>query len=187
MAKTESPLTAYAYETSRVLGKCGCLLVSGDMEKANVMTIGWGLIGMLWGRPVFMVAVRPSRHTFGFMERSGEFTVNVPGKGMEKTAAYCGSVSGRDADKFKECGLTVVKGGKVGAPVIEECPISYECRVIYKERIVPEKVPKGDMERWYPKGDFHTVYFGEILSTTADKDAAGELPKWIESSLIEDG
>lgn len=183
----EFPLTAYAYETSRVLGKCGCLLVSGNMEKANVgkanvMTIGWGLIGVLWSKPVFMVAVRPSRHTFGLIERSGEFTVNVPSKGMEKAAAYCGSVSGRDVDKFKECNITPVKGKKVATPVIAECPISYECRVIWKTKVdakvdgIIMPVPDDAAKRYYPSGDFHTLYFGEIVAVTADKDAAGKLP-----------
>ena len=70
-------LTKYADETITTLGKCGCLLLSGEKEKSNVMTIGWGLIGQLWGKPCFMVAVRPSRYTFKFMEESGEFTVLV--------------------------------------------------------------------------------------------------------------
>jgi flavin reductase (DIM6/NTAB) family NADH-FMN oxidoreductase RutF len=60
------------------------------------MTIGWGLVGRLWREPVFMVAVRPSRHTFKLIEETDVFTVNVPSDGMDATIDYCGTVSGRD-------------------------------------------------------------------------------------------
>jgi len=83
---------------------------------------------------------------------------------MEKAVAYCGEVSGREHNKFKESKLHLVKGKKVKVPVIKECRIYYECRVIHKlklnSRLVPDKVKK----RFYPKRNFHTVYFGEILA-----------------------
>jgi len=129
MAKKKIPLTGYAEETAKVLDRCGCLLVSGDMEKANVMTIGWGLIGVLWGKPVFMVAVRPSRHTFKFLEKFGDFTVNVPKRDMEEVAEYCGAISGRDCDKFKEKGLAIGRSKKVSSPIISDCIVHYECKV----------------------------------------------------------
>ena len=177
MAKIEIPLTGYAHETSEVLGKCGCLLVTGNMEKANVMTIGWGLIGMLWSKPVFMVAVRPSRHTFNLLEQTGEFTVCVPKKGMEDIVDYCGTVSGRDEDKIEKKGLAIIEGKMVNTPTISDCIINYECRVIFKTKISPQQVPEDAKQRWYPEGDFHTIYFGEILSTTAEEDAASQLPE----------
>jgi len=176
--KIKIPPTAFAAETSRTLEQPGCLLVSGDAKKANVMTIGWGAIGVLWGRPVFMVAVRPSRHTYKFMEETGEFTVNVPRKGMEAAVAYCGAVSGRDYDKFEEKRLTKLAGEKVKAPIIAECCVHYECKVLWKTKVddsvmaVPDEVKK----RFYPKGDLHTVYFGEIVTARADEDAAEHLP-----------
>ena len=176
MLKKDVDLTVYAYETSRVLSNCGCLLVSGTMDKANVMTIGWGLIGRLWGKPVFMVAVRPSRYTFKFMEECSEFTVNIPKKGMEEIVKYCGTVSGRDENKFKAKGLTIVAGKKVKAPIIFECVINYECKIIYKTKFIPEDVPKDVIERWYPNNDFHTIYFGEIVAARADEDAISKLP-----------
>jgi len=125
MAKVEVPSTAYAEDAARILAQCGCLLVSGNMEKANVMAIGWGLIGPLWGKPFFMVAVRPSRYTYKFVEKVGDFTVNVPKKGMEEIVDYCGSVSGREHDKFKEKGLTLVPSKRVNSPIISECAIHY--------------------------------------------------------------
>lgn len=171
MPKREVYPTAYADETMRMLERCGCLLVSGNPKKekkANVMTIGWGLIGRVWGKPVFIVAVRQSRHTHGFIERTGDFTVNVPKKGMEDAVAYCGKVSGREHDKFEEKGLTLQPSKKVKSPIISECIIHYECKVIYKTKLMPGDLPKNMIDEWYKKDDFHTIYFGEILATYAD-------------------
>jgi len=169
--------TDYAAETSRALEKPGCMLVSGDAKEANVMTIGWGAIGVLWGKPVFMVAVRPSRHTHALLERAGEFTVNVPRKGMEAAVAYCGAVSGRDVDKFSEKHLTKLPSEKVKAPIIAECGVHYECKVLWKTRVDDKviPVPAEVKNRFYPKGDFHTIYFGEIVAARADDDATESL------------
>jgi flavin reductase (DIM6/NTAB) family NADH-FMN oxidoreductase RutF len=57
-----------------------------------------------------------------------------------------------------------VKGKKVKVPVIKECKIHYECRVIHKLKLNPRLVPDKVKKRFYPKNDFHTVYFGEILA-----------------------
>ena len=176
MTKTEIPLTGYAHETSKVLGNCGCLLVSGTMDKVNAMTIGWGLIGMLWGKPVFMVAVRPSRHTFKLIEETEEFTVNVPRKGMEDIMEYCGTVSGKDENKIEKKRLSVEEGKMVNTPILPDCVVNYECKVIFKTKISEDQVSEDAKERWYPEGNFHTIYFGEILCTTADENAATEMP-----------
>ncbi len=171
MTKLKVPLTAYVEDTMRTLDRCGCLLVSGKMKKANVMTIGWGLIGRLWGKPFFMVAVRPSRYTHKFIEETRDFTVNVPKKGMEKIVNYCGSVSGREHDKFKEKGLTMTPGKKVNSPIISDCIIHYECKVVFKSKVVSSVLPKNIIRNYYPSEDDHTLYFGEILVTFADEDA----------------
>ena len=152
-------------ETLRKLPDPGLLLVSDKKNgKANVMTIGWGFPGIMWGKPVFIVAVRPSRFTHQFIENSGEFTVNVPGPRMEKTVAFCGEVSGRKHDKLKECKLAVAKGRKVRTPVIKKCKIHYECKVVHKLQIKPNLLPSEIKKAYYSKGDYHTVYFGEILA-----------------------
>jgi len=155
----------FAVETLQKLKDPGLLLVGAKKNgKRNVMTIGWGFVGIMWRRKVFVVLVRPSRFTHEFVEDGGEFTVNVPGEGMEKAVAYCGEVSGREHNKFKESKLHLVKGKKVKVPVIKECRIHYECRVIHRLRLNPRLVPDKVKKRFYPKKDFHTIYFGEILA-----------------------
>jgi len=152
-------------ETMRRMEDPGLLLVSAKKDgKSNVMTIGWGLIGVFWSVPVFMVAVRPSRFSHEFIEDSGEFTVNVPGDGMGDVVEYCGKVSGKKHDKFAECKLSLLKGKKAHVPVIKECKIHYECQVMHKLKVVPSLVPANVKKSLYPRGDYHTIYFGKIVA-----------------------
>lgn len=161
----DSYLEEYVVETIKRLEKPGLLLVSSNMEgKSNVMTIGWGLIGTFWSMPVFMIAVRPSRYTHGFIEERSEFTVNVPKDGMDEIVEYCGTVSGRKHDKFKECKLTLSKAKEANVPIMKECQIHYECQVVHKIKVIPELIPSNVKETLYPKDNYHTLYFGKILA-----------------------
>jgi flavin reductase (DIM6/NTAB) family NADH-FMN oxidoreductase RutF len=151
--------------TKRNLEGGGLLLTSvGSDGQNNVMTIGWGLVGRLWSKPVFMVAVRPTRHTFKLLEETNEFTVNVPSDDMDETVAYCGKVSGRDHDKIQERGLTLLSGKNVVSSMIESCVAHYECKVIGKSMVVPELLSSDVLGTSYTSGDYHTLYYGLILS-----------------------
>jgi flavin reductase (DIM6/NTAB) family NADH-FMN oxidoreductase RutF len=155
----------FVVETLAKLEDPGCLLVSAKKDgKCNVMAIGWGLVGVFWRMPVFLVAVRHSRFTHEFIEDSGEFTVNVPAEGLDKTVSHCGEVSGRKHDKFRECKLTLKRGKKVKVPLIKECKIHYECEVVHKLEVKPNNVPADVKTLLYPKDDYHTLYFGRILT-----------------------
>jgi flavin reductase (DIM6/NTAB) family NADH-FMN oxidoreductase RutF len=179
MTKKETIPINYLYEMHHMLRNGGLLLVSvGSDGKPNVMTIGWGLIGTLWSKPVYMVAVRKSRYTHALMEETGDFTVNVPKKGMEEITKFCGTVSGRDHDKFKEARLTPIQGRKGRAPSIGECIIHFECRTVGKLEVTAETISKEVLSEAYPSGapeSFHTLYFGEIISTYAENDAKKKL------------
>ncbi len=151
----------------------GLLLGSYDATgKANVMTIGWGSIGSIWGIPVWIVLVRPSRHTYQCIEHGGCFTVNVPTRDMGMVSAKCGSSSGRDTDKFAACGLTAERGMTVLAPTVAQCPIVYECQVIHSNDVLPAKLADEILSGAYVDGDFHRIYFGKILDARAEKNAA---------------
>jgi flavin reductase (DIM6/NTAB) family NADH-FMN oxidoreductase RutF len=155
----------YVAETMRRMEDPGLLLVSAKKDgKGNVMTVGWGLVGVFWRMPVFMVAVRPSRFSHEFIEETGEFTVNVPGDGMDDVVEYCGKVSGRKHDKFAECKLSLLEGKKVHVPVIKECKIHYECQVIHKLEVDPSLVPANVKKSLYPRGNLHTIYLGKIVA-----------------------
>jgi len=164
MREVDTSFIHYLKETFGIMNNLGVLLVSGNMNKFNVMTIGWGTAGIIWGKPVFCVLVRPSRYTYGLIEKNGEFTVNVPTPGMEEVVSFCGTVSGRNHDKFKEKNLTAIPGKKVKCPIIKECSISYECQVVHKNDVVPGELFSDIPPEYYLQGDYHRVYFGEILA-----------------------
>ena len=170
-SKVEARYTDYLKETFDVMRKMGLLLVSTDAAgKPNAMTIGWGTIGIIWGKPIFIVLVRPSRYTHGLMEQTEDFTVNVPSADLADVVAFCGSASGRDHDKFSEKGLVAVPGKKVKSPVIEQCVIHYECNVVYQTDLNLDRLPKKILSEYYPARDLHTFYFGEILTAYGEKD-----------------
>lgn len=176
MPKVDIEYTDYVSEMLDVLGSPGLLLVSADAAgKPNAMTIGWGTIGIIWGKPIYCVLVRPSRFTFSLIEETNDFTVNVPYRDMGDIVEYCGTVSGRDYDKFVEKGLTATPGRRVKSPIIEECAIHYECKVVHKNKVIPAELTQEIRDKSYPGGDFHTVYFGEIVAAYADGDAGERL------------
>jgi flavin reductase (DIM6/NTAB) family NADH-FMN oxidoreductase RutF len=158
----------YASLTLGKIADPGVLLVVSKKDGSrNVMTIGWGLIGILWSKPVFMVAVRHSRFSYGFIEDNGEFTVNLPNDEMGEAVALCGKLSGRTHDKFKECKFLTADGDKVSVPIIKQCKLHYECRVIHRLEIIPDLIPAEVRKTFYSGRDennFHTLYYGEILS-----------------------
>ena len=94
----------------------------------NLITIGW--CGMACSDPPQLtIGVRPERFSFGLIRRTGEFTVNLPTQALTSDLDYCGVVSGKAIDSFRERGLTPVPGSTVKAPLVGECPVALECRV----------------------------------------------------------
>ena len=144
----------------------GILLNSAANGEMDTMTIGWGTIGIDWSRQVFNVYVRESRHTKSLLEANPEFTLSIPLKGSDcrQILGYCGTKSGRDVDKFKEMNLTAIEGEKVSTPAILELPLTLECKIIYKQDQDPDAIPADILSRYYPTGDFHTVYTGQIVA-----------------------
>jgi flavin reductase (DIM6/NTAB) family NADH-FMN oxidoreductase RutF len=172
MAKVRVRYTDYFSQTIQRMREDGLLLATqGKDGKPNVMTIGWGTMGAIWSRPIFIVMVRPSRYTYTRLEEVSDFTVNVPPRELGMTASYCGTVSGRDHDKFLEKHLTAVPGLEVRAPIIEECVLHYECRTLHRNDVVPEALAQAVRDEAYPQGNFHRIYFGEIVAAYADEDA----------------
>ena len=166
----------YFAQTIQRMREDGLLLVTqGADGKPNVMTIGWGTIGSIWSRPIFIVLVRPSRYTYSRLEQVGDFTVNVPPRELAAAASYSGTVSGRDHDKLQELRLTPVPGREVRAPIVQECVVHYECRTLHRNDVVPAALAQAVRDECYPGGDFHRIYFGEIVSAYADEDAGERL------------
>ena len=152
------------------LGVENALLTAGTAERCNTMTIGWCQVGRVWNLPSCSVYVRPERYTYQFMEDSEYFTVSVLPAGMKKAMTVCGTKSGRDMDKIKECGLTV-RTGAGGAPFFEEAELVLVCRKLYVQDLDPAAVrPAGEaaiLPNYGEKGGWHRVYTGEVVEAYA--------------------
>jgi len=134
----------------------------------NTMTIGWGAVGVMWKKPMVLVAVRPSRHTYEFMEKRESFTVCAFTPQYKKALALLGAKSGRDGDKISEAGLTAIPSSKIDAPGFAEAELILECRQSYFDDLVPENCPAYAVQQFYVGGNYHRIYFGEIMAIYGD-------------------
>lgn len=160
------PYTFSLDKTLETLTNGGLLLASTRQDGlSNVMTIGWATVGIVWGLPVMIVLVRPSRYTYRFIEESGQFTVNVPTPEMRPYVNMCGTKSGREVDKL--AGVATTMGQEVPVVTLDECPLVYECRVLHTNDVIPANLLPDVSQRAYPRGDFHRLYYGHIMGTFA--------------------
>ena len=111
------------------------------------------------------VLVRPSRYTYSFIEDSGVFTVNVPSPELKRFVQLCGTKSGRDIDKLVQVDTSL--GQTVDCVTVDACPVVYECKVVHWNDIIPANLAPEIDERSYANGDYHRLYYGQILGTFA--------------------
>ena len=123
----------------------------GDMENSNIITIGWtGILNTI--PPKTYISVRPTRYSYELIKEKGEFVINLTPSNLVKEADYCGIYTGKKVDKFEKCKLTKVKGTEVDAPMIDECPVSIECRVT-------DIIPLGS----------HDMFMADIVAVNVDE------------------
>ena len=136
------------------------LVTCGTIEQPNVLTIGW--TGIVCTRPpMTYISVRPERYSHDIIKASGEFVINLTTSAMCRETDFCGVKSGKNTDKFSACGFHAVPAQKVAPPLIEECPLSLECKV------VDEKLLGS-----------HTMFLAEIIGIDVDEkyiDSKGKL------------
>ncbi len=118
----------------------------------NIITLAWA--GVVNSEPPMVgIGIRPGRHSYGLLMETRAFCVNIPHAGIIKAVDVCGVASGRDVDKFALTGLTPEAASRVKPPLIKECPINLECRLVHTLAL-----------------GSHTLFVGEIL--TAHRDEA---------------
>lgn len=140
------------------------LLSAGKDTSMNMMTIAWGALGELWGKPIVTVYVSTDRYTYKFLEDNQYFTVTAFPEQFRDKLQYIGSVSGRDEDKVKGSGLTP-EFTKLGNPIYKEANLAIECKKIYAEQLKKELMPL-EQRQWYDekKLGVHMMYIGEIVN-----------------------
>lgn len=165
MEKYPIPVPSLALQSFTAFDTDGILLVAGrGVDDANPMTISWGMFGIMWGRPVMMVMVRPTRHTWSFIAEGADFTANWLPADWREALRLCGSASGRDMDKFAASGLQPVASTQVQSPSLAESVLTLECRVLYRSQVEPASFVEPALQDNYPGRDYHGLFFGEIVA-----------------------
>jgi flavin reductase (DIM6/NTAB) family NADH-FMN oxidoreductase RutF len=132
------------------------LIVSGNYEKANIMTVAW--IGIASSTPPTIgISLRKSRYSLELIRSSGEFSVNIPSASFFKEVDFCGITSGRKISKFDNTKFTKINSSKIDPPIIKECPYNIECKVTHDIMI----------------GDWALI-LGEIIETHIDADKVND-------------
>jgi len=166
MARKSIPLNKLLVKTHHLWDNQRILLTSGDFAEGhfNSMTLGWGSLGTMWGKPFVQVVVRPVRYTYQFMEQYETFTLCAFPEGCRKALELLGTKSGRDGNKIAEAGLTPVASTQVAAPGFAEAELIIECRKMYWDDMDPSHFLDPNIEKNYPQKDYHRIYFGKIMA-----------------------
>jgi len=166
MQRNVIPIKDFTVQAHTIWNNKWFLLTAGDFEKGdyNTMTVAWGSFGTMWHKPFAQVVVRPTRYTFGFMEKYDSFTLTAFPKEFKKALSFLGSRSGRDMDKIAESGLTPCKSSIVAAPSFDEAELIVECKKMYWQDFTPDNFVDPGIDENYPQKDYHRSYFGEILT-----------------------
>lgn len=143
----------------------------GSDGKDNTMVIGCGGIMDMWGKIMIEVPIRHNRYSWQLLEDNPSFVISIPKYGELKDALkFCGTKSGRDIkDKFAVCNLTNSAAIEVDAPIIEECEFNIECKVFYKQDMIPANIPPTTRTVWHKDDRYHTLYYGEIVRISRRK------------------
>ena len=146
-----------------LIGNDWLLITAPDETKecgANAMTASWGGLGVLWSKPVATIYVRPQRYTFDLCERSNRISLCVLPEAYRSALKICGTTSGKDADKLKDCNLNVTEID--GVKVIEQSRLIIIGKKAYADVIRKDNFVDSSHLKHYPADDFHRVYILEI-------------------------
>ena len=137
------------------------LLTAGNENSFNTMTISWGGLGTIWGKPVATVYVRTSRYTHDFMDANEYFTISFFPEEYKQILGVLGSKSGRDMDKMKDSGLEAVKAGD--SVSFREAEVTLVCRKMFKQELSVANMPEDVAKAMYEGQAPHDMYIGEVV------------------------
>ena len=127
----------------------------------NFMTVSWGGFGILWGKEVCFVFVRPERHTYGFCEESERFSLSFFDSERKGDLVFCGRNSGKDVDKAQACGFDV----KITDGVLRfaDARLTLVLRKLYAQDIEKACFIDTSLLKNYENDGFHKMYVCEVL------------------------
>lgn len=146
MAKVTLPPDRYIYPRPALL------LGTKVNDKPNFMAVGGGGV-VSANPPMFGIPIQHRHYTLIGIRQNMTFSVNIPSVDQVKELDYCGIVSGRNADKSAVCGFKVFYGSLKSAPMIEQCPLNHECRVLHILNTGSHAFVVGQIEGSYASED----------------------------------
>jgi flavin reductase (DIM6/NTAB) family NADH-FMN oxidoreductase RutF len=158
--------------TFKLINEDWMLITAGHIKSSetfNTMTASWGGLGILWRKKVAFSFVRPTRHTYKFMEKSDSYTLSFFDEKYRKALTICGSLSGKDLDKVSKAGLTPLEMPQ-DSVTFNEARMVLVCRKLYFQDLDPHHFLDPSIDENYPKKDYHRMYIGEITSAYIKQD-----------------
>lgn len=147
--------------TFKLIGSDWMLVTAKNEDKVNTMTASWGGLGVMWGKKVAFVVIRPGRYTKEFVDAADTLSLTFFESDFKKKLSYLGSVSGRDENKIKKAGLTVAL--EENTPYFEEGKLVLICKKLFVQTYEPSSFLDDNLlTQWYPEKDYHTLYIVEI-------------------------
>ncbi len=145
-----------------LIGKDWMLITAQKQNgQVNTMTASWGGMGILWGKEVAFVFIRPQRYTKEFVDEAGKMSLCFFGEEHRQMLGYMGKISGRDEDKIAKCNLSVEHEGDI--PYFGEAKLVMTGKVLYQQNLQEDCfVDQSLVDKWYAGKDFHTMYVVEI-------------------------
>ncbi|SHK76668.1 NADH-FMN oxidoreductase RutF, flavin reductase (DIM6/NTAB) family [Clostridium cavendishii DSM 21758] len=145
----------------KLIGKDWMLITAKKEDKVNTMTASWGGLGVMWGKNVAYIVIRPQRYTKEFIDSSNKFSLTFFDDSFKKDLGYLGKVSGRDEDKIASTSLNVTEIDNI--PYFQEGKLVLVCKKLYAQEFKEECfIDNESNEKWYPNKDYHTLYVAEI-------------------------
>lgn len=145
----------------KMIGKDWMLVTAAKDGKVNTMTASWGGLGVMWGKNVAFLVIRPQRYTKEFIDAADTLSLTFYDEDRRKDLSYLGTVSGRDEDKIGKVGYTVKFDGDT--PYFEEANTVMIVRKLYEQEYKSECfIDKEADAKWYADKDYHTMYICEI-------------------------
>lgn len=152
----------------QLIGKDWMLITAGKDDKVNTMTAAWGGFGVMFGKNVTYIVIRPQRYTKEFVDNSSTFSLSFLDNSFRKQLNYLGTTSGRDEDKISNSNLSI--NHENNTPYIEEANLVIICRKLYAQDFNSEHFIHTELDKkLYPNKDYHTLYISEIEKILIEK------------------
>ncbi len=145
------------------IGKEWMLITAKNNNAVNTMTASWGGLGVMWGKNVAFIGIRPQRYTKQFIDNTDTFSLCFFDEKYKNTLSYLGTVSGKDENKIEKSGLTLNTYNDI--PFFEESNCFITCKKLYAQELQSKCFIDNTLDnKWYENKDYHTIYFGEITN-----------------------